>query len=85
MEKFPENEYTCAIFVNEIRMEDGPLQEPKENANVQAKGSENLKKMKKKWNKSWKSCMHKDYFENHIAKMHYIGHFFVLIITKKLI
>ncbi len=48
MEKFPENEYTCVIFVNEVRMEDGPLQEPKENANVQAKGSENLKKMKKK-------------------------------------
>jgi len=48
MEKFLENEYTCVIFVHEIRMEDGPLQEPNENANVQVKGSENLKKMKKK-------------------------------------
>jgi hypothetical protein len=66
-------------------MEDGPFQEPKENASVQTKGSENPKEMKKKWNKSLKSCMHKDYFGNHIAKMHYVGLFFMLMITKKLI
>jgi hypothetical protein len=32
-------------------MKDGPLQEPKENVSVQAKGSENPKKMKTKWDK----------------------------------
>jgi hypothetical protein len=28
--------------------------------------------------------MHKDYFGNHIAKMHYVGHFFVLMIKKEI-
>lgn len=41
---------TCDIFENEIKMEDGPLQELEENASAQTKGSENLKKMKKKMN-----------------------------------
>jgi hypothetical protein len=47
MEFFFENENTCDIFMNEIIMEDGPLQELGENASVLTKGSENPKKMKK--------------------------------------
>jgi hypothetical protein len=83
MENFLENEnYMWYIWK---WMEDGPFQVPKENASVQTKRSENPKKMKKKWNKNLKNCMHKDYFGNYIAKMHYAGHFFVLMITKKLI
>jgi hypothetical protein len=38
-----ENENTCDIFMNEVRTEVEPLQEPKENANVQREGSEKLK------------------------------------------
>jgi hypothetical protein len=37
---------TCDIFENEVKMEDGPFQEPEENESVQTKGSENPKKMK---------------------------------------
>jgi hypothetical protein len=48
MEKFPKNENTCDIYMKEVRMEDGTLQELEENASVQTKGSENPKKMKKK-------------------------------------
>jgi len=29
--------------------------------------------------------MHKGYFENQIAKMHCVGHFTMLMITKKLV
>jgi hypothetical protein len=79
------NENTCDIFMNEVRMEDEPLQELEKNANVWKEGSKNLEKKEKKWKKFWKRCMHKDYFENHIAKIHYVGHFSMLMITKKLI
>jgi hypothetical protein len=37
-----ESENTCNIFMNEVKMEDEPLQKPKENANVQIEGSRNL-------------------------------------------
>ncbi len=49
MEKCLENENACDIFMNEVK---GPLKEPKENASVQTKGSENPKKKKKKSNKN---------------------------------
>jgi len=38
-----ENENTFDIFMNEVRMEDEPLWERKENASVQTEGSINLK------------------------------------------
>jgi hypothetical protein len=41
MEQSFENENTYDVFMNEIRMEVEPLQEPEENANVQNKGSRN--------------------------------------------
>jgi hypothetical protein len=34
MEKFFENENTCDIFINEVRMENEPLRKPKKNASV---------------------------------------------------
>jgi hypothetical protein len=34
MEQSFENENTCDIFMNEIRINNEPLQEPEENANV---------------------------------------------------
>jgi hypothetical protein len=34
MEKFSEKENTCDIFMNEVRMEDEPLQKPEKNASV---------------------------------------------------
>jgi len=37
------NKNTCDIFLNEVRMEDEPLLEPKENGNLQIKGSRNPK------------------------------------------
>ncbi len=45
---FSKNENTCDIFMNEIKMKDEPLQEPKENASVQTKGNRNLENNKKK-------------------------------------
>jgi hypothetical protein len=41
--------------------------------------------MKRKCKKYIKNYMHKDYFGNQIAEMHYVGHFIMLMITKKLI
>ncbi len=38
-----ENENTCDILMNEVRMENEPLQELKENASVQREGNKNLK------------------------------------------
>jgi hypothetical protein len=37
MEQSFENENTYDVSINEIRMEDEPLQEPKENASAQTK------------------------------------------------
>jgi hypothetical protein len=34
MEQFSENENTCDIFINEIRMKNEPLQKPEEIASV---------------------------------------------------
>jgi hypothetical protein len=34
MELFSENENTCDIFMNEVKMEDEPLLEPQENVNL---------------------------------------------------
>jgi len=48
MERTSENENTYDVFMNEIKMEDEPLQEPKENASVQTKGSKIQKLMKRK-------------------------------------
>ncbi len=45
---FSENENTSHVFMNEIRMKDEPLQEPKENANVQTKGNMDLENNEKK-------------------------------------
>jgi hypothetical protein len=33
----------------------------------------------------WKNYMQKDYFINQTVEMHYVGHFIILLITKKLI
>jgi hypothetical protein len=38
-----ENENTCDIFMNEVKMKNEPLQKPKDNASVQREGSINLK------------------------------------------
>jgi hypothetical protein len=38
-----ENENTFDIFMIEVRMEDEPLQEPKENVSVQSEGNKKLK------------------------------------------
>jgi len=78
MERSSKNENTCDIFMNEIRMEDEPLQEP-EKLQVSKQKETKIKK------KIEKSCMHKDYFGNQIAKMYYVKHFIILMITKKLI
>jgi hypothetical protein len=43
MEQSSENENTCDVFVNEIRMEDETLQELEENASVKIEGRKNLK------------------------------------------
>jgi hypothetical protein len=43
MEQSSKNENTYNIFMNEVKMEDEPLQELEENANVQTKGSQNPK------------------------------------------
>jgi hypothetical protein len=37
---------TCDIFENDVKMEDGPLQEPEKTASVLTKGNENPQKMK---------------------------------------
>jgi hypothetical protein len=34
VEQFSENENTCDIFINEVRMENEPLQKPEKNASV---------------------------------------------------
>jgi hypothetical protein len=62
-------------------MEDKPLQKLEENASVWAEGSRNPKINQK----IWKSYMYKDYFGNQIRKMICVGHFTMLMITKKLI
>jgi len=38
-----ENENTCDIFMNELKMKNEPLWKPKENASVQREGNINLK------------------------------------------
>jgi hypothetical protein len=48
MEQYFLNENTYDVFMNEVRMEDEPLKEPKENASVQTKGSRNPKNKEEK-------------------------------------
>jgi hypothetical protein len=79
------NEDICDIFMNEVKVEDEPLQEFEENENVWKEGSRNLEKKLRENDFFLEWCMHKDYFKNHIAKMNYVGHFSMLMITKKLI
>jgi hypothetical protein len=70
------NEDICDIFMNEVKVE---------NENVWKEGSRNLEKKLRENDFFLEWCMHKDYFKNHIAKMNYVGHFSMLMITKKLI
>jgi hypothetical protein len=46
MEQSFENENTYDVFMNEVSMEDEPLQKLEKNASVQIKGSRNPKIMK---------------------------------------
>jgi hypothetical protein len=64
MEQFLLNENTCDVFMSEVKMKDEPLQEPKNNAIIQTKGSRNPKNNIKKMKFFWRSFMHKDYFGN---------------------
>jgi hypothetical protein len=66
-------------------MEDEPFQEPKENVSVKITKNRNLENIEEKMKENFKSYMHKDYFGNQIIKMHYVGHFIVLMIIKRLI
>jgi len=43
MEQSFKNENTYDVFMNEVKTEDEPLKEPKENASVQTRGSRNPK------------------------------------------
>ncbi len=49
MEQSFENENTYDVFMNEVSMEDEPLQKLEKNASVQIKGSRNPKIMKINW------------------------------------
>ncbi len=68
-------------WIINIRMEDEPLQKLKKMQVFEQKevGIQRLIK------KIWKSYMYKDYFGNQIRKMICVGHFTMLMITKKLI
>ncbi len=72
-------------FMKKVRMEYEHLQDPEKNANLSKhKEIEIQKRMEKEWIIFWRSYMHKGYFGNQIAKMHYVGYFTMLLITKKL-
>ncbi len=50
---------TYDVFMDEIKMENEPLQELEENARFQTKINRNLKNNENKMKKIWKSYMHK--------------------------
>jgi hypothetical protein len=78
MEKSSEHENTCDVFMNEVRIEDEMLLEHEEMGSLRTKGSRNLEMKEFKEITCTKNILEK------IAKMHCVGHFIVLMITKKL-
>jgi hypothetical protein len=58
MEQSSKNENTCDIFMNEIRMEDEPLQEPEKMQVLKQKETNKPKKKKKSKNSSKKRTNH---------------------------
>jgi hypothetical protein len=81
MEESSENETTCDVFMNEVRIEDEMLLEPKKMGSLQTKGNRNPKMNEN----NLKCYMHKEHFRKEIAKMHCVGNFIMLMITKKLL
>jgi hypothetical protein len=81
MEQSFKNINTYDVFMDEIKMENEPLQELEKNASVQTKINRNPKN-----NESFlKKLRAQYYFGNQIIELHYAWHFIMLMITKKLI
>jgi hypothetical protein len=86
MEQSFENENIYDLFMNDIRMEDEPLQEPKKNASAQTKRGRNLKNNEKKMNFFLrKLCVLRLFCKPNNINNIMLGIFTVLMITKKLI
>jgi len=85
MEESFENENTYDVFMNEVSVEDEPLQKLEKNASVQIEGSRNSKNNEEKMKENLKKIhAQKKYFGNQIVELHCVGCFIVLMITKKL-
>jgi hypothetical protein len=76
---------TYDVFMDEVKMENEPLQELEENASVQTKINRNPKNNEDKLEFVLKKLHAQDYFGNQIGELHYVWHFTMLMITKKLI
>jgi hypothetical protein len=80
MEQSSKNENICDVFINEVRIEDEILPKLEEMGSFRIEGSRNPK-----MNEIIKNnYMHKEHFGEEIIEMHCVGHFIVLMITKKL-
>ncbi len=84
MKQFFENKNACDIFMNDVRVEDEPLFNLKKMEVFKQKEIGIQKQMKRKLTKIQKNYMHKYYFGNQTIKMCCVGHFIVLMVTKKL-
>jgi hypothetical protein len=80
MEQSSKNENICDVFINEVRIEDEILPKLEEMRSFRIEGSRNPK-MNEIIKKNY---MHKEHFGEEIIEMRCVGHFIVLMITKKL-